>query len=203
MRAPIMRRRGAENAKPLPLFEWREQLRLRQGARRRRIRRWSLAALASLGAAAFTVTIVSPPSPRLVWNASASAPVGLYHVRPGSRAKIGDMVVARTPAPWRLLAAQRHYLPANVPLVKRLVAAEGDIVCAHGGKVSINGVPAVTRRARDGRGRILPWWEGCRALRRGDHFLLMADARDSFDGRYFGTTRAGDVIGPARLIWAR
>ena len=83
------------------------------------------------------------------------------------------------------------------------LAAEGAILFAHGEPVSINAVPAVTRRARDSAGRTLPWWEGCRALRQGELFLLMADAQDSFDGRYFGVTGPGDIIGKARLIWAR
>ena len=105
--------------------------------------------------------------------------------------------------PWRALAAQRHYLPANIPLVKWVVATQGDEICAKGAEVSINGLPAVTRRARDARGRILPWWEGCRTLGRGEAFLLMADASASFDGRYFGVTRGADIVGKAQFLWAR
>src|SRR3546814_1519836 len=68
----------------------------------------------------------------LVWNASASAPIGLYSVSPGVPADPGDMVIARVPQLWRDLAARRHYLPANVPLVKRVAAAAGDDVCGLG-----------------------------------------------------------------------
>ena len=188
-------------ARPLPLPEWRAQSAADRAARlllRRRLRFAATGALAGLMLASALV----PPAPRLVWNVSDSAPRGLYAVSPDARMAAGDMVAARTPAPWRGLAARRHYLPANVPLLKRVVAAEGDIVCAHGERISINAVPAVTRRARDGAGRILPWWEGCRALRGGEYFLLMADTPDSFDGRYFGVTAARDVIGKARRIWA-
>ena len=37
-------------------------------------------ALIGLGAAALATTIALPPTPWLVWNASASAPIGLYAV---------------------------------------------------------------------------------------------------------------------------
>ena len=183
----------------LPLIAWGNAIR---SARVRRERLHLRFALGVLGIAALGATIAVPPVPRLVWNASASAPVGLYVVSPGVPVAAGDMVVARTPEPWRGLAASRDYLPANVPLVKRVVAARGDRICARGEAVSINGVPAVTRRARDARGRILPWWEGCVRLGEGDAFLLMAGEAASFDGRYFGATRARDILGKAHLLWA-
>lgn len=184
----------------LPLIAWGNAIR---SARARRARLRLRFAIGTFGIVALGATIASPPVPRLVWNASASAPVGLYVVSPDVPVAAGDMVVARTPDPWRLLAARRHYLPANVPLVKRVVAAQGDIVCARGSEVSINNVPAVTRRARDLRGRILPWWEGCLRLGKGDAFLLMVDQKNSFDGRYFGATRGRDIVGKAHLLWTR
>lgn len=184
----------------LPLIAWGNAIR---SARIRRQRMRLRLAIGALGIAALGATIAAPPVPRLVWNASASAPIGLYVVSPGVPLAAGDMVIARTPDPWRALAARRHYLPANVPLVKRVVAARGDTICARGSAVSINGVPAVTRRARDVRGRILPWWEGCFRLGHDDAFLLMASEDASFDGRYFGATRGRDILGKAHLLWAR
>lgn len=184
----------------LPLIAWGEALRAARLARQRQQFRFAFGAL---GIVALGLTIAAPPSPRLVWNVSASAPRGLYIVSPGVPVAAGDMVVARTPQPWRMLAARRHYLPANVPLVKRVVAGRGDTVCARGAEVAINGVPAVTRRARDAKGRILPWWEGCVRLGGGDAFLLMASEDASFDGRYFGVTPSRDILGRAHLLWAR
>jgi conjugative transfer signal peptidase TraF len=184
----------------LPLIAWGEAIRAAR-ARRQRLR--FRFAIAACGIAALGLTMIAPPAPRLVWNVSASAPVGLYSVTPGAALEPSDMVVAWTPQPWRALAARRHYLPANVPLVKRVVAVGGDRICASGEEVSINGVPAVTRLARDARGRILPWWEGCVAIGKGEAFLLMANADASFDGRYFGVTRRRDIVGKARLLWAR
>src|SRR3546814_4504188 len=77
-------------------------------------------------AAALAGTLIAPPRPRFVWNASASAPVGIYAVGDAAPLARGDMVIARVPDEYRMLAARRHYLPANVPLVKRVAAASGD-----------------------------------------------------------------------------
>jgi type IV secretory pathway protease TraF len=49
----------------------------------------------------------------------------------------------------------------------------------------------------------MPWWSGCVRLRGRQLFLLMSDSPGSFDGRYFGVTDGGLVVGKARLLWAR
>lgn len=150
---------------------------------------------------AVAATLAAPPLPRLVWNASASAPIGLYVVPPGAAVAAGDMVVARTPLPVRHLAAVRRYVPENVPLVKRVAAVSGQEVCAVGAFVLVDGRPAAIRRPADGHGRRLPRWRGCTRLTGGAVLLLM-DRSDSFDGRYFGPTSPTDIIGRARLVWA-
>ena len=142
-----------------------------------------------------------PPAPVLLWNASASSPVGLYAVSASIRARTGDTVVAWPPPAARRLASERRYLPAGVPLVKRVAAVSGDRVCARGRSLSINGRVAAFRRSRDPSGRRLPWWSGCEVLRAGDLFLLSPNARNAFDGRYFGVTRSGQLIGKARRLW--
>lgn len=147
-------------------------------------------------------TVLLPPAPRLVWNMSASAPVGLYLVVPATRLHVGDMVVARAPEPYRHLAARRHYLALNVPLVKRVAATAGDRVCAQGQGVFVNGRRVAERQVADGAGRAMPWWNGCRTLGNGGLFLL-TDARHSFDARYFGVSTPEDVLGRARLLWAK
>lgn len=156
-------------------------------------------ALTVLGCA-LVATILAPPAPRLVWNVSDSAPRGLYLVDGPGGVGVGDMVIARVPALWRRLAAVRRYLPVNVPVVKRVAAGSGDTVCASGRWVLVNGRRIAERRMVDGLGRAMPGWTGCVALRESALFLLMDDPA-SFDGRYFGPTRHGDIIGRARLIW--
>ncbi len=157
--------------------------------------------LALLGASA-ALDFAIRPAPRVIWNASASAPVGLWRVHPEAPIRTGAMVLARTPASVPRLAAMRHYLPANVPLLKRVAARDGDDVCALGRHIMINGRRVAVRRAADRQGRALPWWRGCERLRGGRLFLLM-DAPDSFDVRYFGPVDEAAVIGTATPLWLR
>ncbi|WP_067105530.1 S26 family signal peptidase [Sphingopyxis granuli] len=170
-------------------------------ANRRRFGRWAIGCGGL--AAALAATLLVDPRPRLVWNASASAPVGLYAVGEAAPLTRGDMVIARVPGEFRLFAAQRHFLPANVPLVKRVAAAAGDEVCAAGPRVTVNGRLVARRLGRDSAGRPMPWWSGCAELGPGEYFLLMADSTASFDGRYFGVSQAPDIVGKARLLWQR
>jgi len=142
------------------------------------------------------------PKPRLVWNASASAPTGFYW-RVGGAPSRGDLVLARAPLWARRLVAERHYLPRNVPIIKRVAAVAGDVICAAGDAISIDGRVVAHRLASDRKGRPLPRWEGCEALGAGEFFLLMADVSDSFDGRYFGVTDRRDIIGRLVPLWTR
>jgi conjugative transfer signal peptidase TraF len=186
--------------RPLPLFAWLE---VRRAAHVRRLRLRRRAALIGVGIASLGLMIALPPVPRLVWNASASAPVGLYAVSPGAALQRGDMVIAWLPAQARQLAARRHYLPSNVPLVKRVVGMAGDRICAVDRVVTLNGRPVAIRRAADAEGRDLPAWQGCIRLRPGMVVLLMTETPNSFDGRYFGATLAQDIIGKATPLWVR
>lgn len=170
--------------------------------RRRRHRRLGLASVCAALVFVVVWTIASPPRPRLLWNASASAPVGLWRVFPGAPVGRGDIAVVRLGQPWRGLAARRHYLPANVPLIKRVAAAPGDRVCAFEAWIFVDGRIAAVRRRFDGLGRPLPWWRGCVTLEGGAMLLLMDDPA-SFDGRYFGPVAARRVVGKAVPLWLR
>lgn len=173
------------------------------GARRRRERprpRRTLA-LAGLGLALIGVAMLADPAPRLVWNASASAPLGLYFVQPGARIEGGDLVLAVLPEAPRRLAAERGYLPNGVPLIKRVAALDGDTICAAGAMVSVNGRVVAERLARDRLDRPLPSWSGCHLLDNGEVFLLMESVSDSFDGRYFGPIATAAIIGRLVPLW--
>lgn len=180
-----------------PLLAWGETLRTQK---RKRVRlRWRILCVGA-GTILLLLSAALPPTPRLVWNASASAPIGLYRADPGALVEPGDMVIARVPERYRLLAASRRYLPMNVPLVKRAVAYAGDTVCALAEDIFLNGRWIASRRAADANGLPMPWWSGCMVLRGRQLFLLM-DSPSSFDGRYFGPTDGDDVIGKATLLW--
>ncbi len=184
----------------LALAAWGEALR----ADRARIRKRARTGLGlATGCACLLATAVERPRPKLVWNASASAPIGLYLVSPQADLADGDMVIAWPPGAFAALAAARQYLPAGIPLVKRIAGIPGDEICALGPRLFLNGAPLAERSKQDGAGRPMPWWSGCRRLRDGQFLLLMTGRPTSFDGRYFGLTARRDILGRARLLWPR
>lgn len=148
-------------------------------------------------------TLLWKPAPFLLWNGSPSSPVGLYWVRPPRAFAIGDTAIVWPPPQARRLAERRHYLPAGVPLVKNVAGVAGSQVCAKGSAVLVNGRRAALRRFADRAGRRLPWWSGCRTLGQGELFLLAPRVPEAFDGRYFGITRASEVIGEGEHLWPR
>lgn len=151
-----------------------------------------------LGAVSAIAAITAPTAfdmpPRWVWNATASAPEGLYWLQPARRLRVGDWVAVTPPAPLALWLDRRGHLPAGVPLVKRVAALSPSLVCREGDAVRVDGRLIATARPRDRSGRPLPAWRGCVALTPAAVFLLNP-APDSLDGRYFGTLPMSSVRG--------
>lgn len=143
------------------------------------------------------------PAPRFVWNASASVPIGLYVVSPGTLPAIGEMALVMPSPVLANWLARRHYLPLGVPLIKHVAAATGQNVCRSGVTIMIDDIIVAQARTRDQAGRSLPTWSGCRKLGRGEIMLLNASVEDSLDGRYFGPTPVNDLIGTVRPMLTR
>lgn len=149
-----------------------------------------------------TSTLERTPTPLLLWNASESAPIGLYRLKPAPQLAKGDMVAAIVPEPFRQLADHRRYVPADVPLIKRVRAIGGDYVCTRGKWLLINSQFVAPRLRTDSRGRMLPWWRGCRTLA-SDEFMLLGDHPRSFDSRYFGPVQRTAILGRTLPLWQR
>lgn len=139
----------------------------------------------------------------LVWNASASAPIGLYRVNPLATLRTDDRVVVDPPASVAGFLATRGYLPRGVPLIKTVAALAPARVCRNGLAVSVDGRVVALARPKDRRGRPLPTWSGCHDLGTDEVFLLTAEAPDSLDGRYFGATSKAAIRGVAHPIRVR
>ena len=159
----------------------------------------SILSTAIIGLGLVGFSIVAQPKPMVVWNASASVPVGLYRVASGVP-KLGALVLVCTPDSVKILADERHYLPSNVPLVKHIAAVSGDVVCSSNWTVFINGKKAVHQLKSDRTGRSLTRWSGCRRLGQDEYFLL-GSAPDSFDSGYFGPVKNVRVIGRLVPLW--
>lgn len=146
------------------------------------------------------LSVPSAGPPRWVWNATRSAPLGLYHVQPSRPAKVGDWVAVAPPAGLATWLDRRGYLPAGAVLIKQLAAVEPSLACRSGDVVSLDGAPVARALDADQDGRPLPRWRGCRRLAAGEVFVLTS-AEGSLDSRYFGPLPARSLIGPARAVW--
>jgi conjugative transfer signal peptidase TraF len=163
--------------------------------------RRTIVATMAIGIAFVTTPTVLKATPRMVWNTSASAPLGLHWVGGKSHLERGDLVLAELPEAMRRLADGRGYLPSGMPLIKHVVALPGDHICTIGRAILIGGSIAARPLKRDAKGRPMPVWDGCRLLSTDEIFLLNAAVPDSFDGRYFGPTRVDEVIGRLIPLW--
>ncbi|PLP61368.1 peptidase S26 [Mesorhizobium loti] len=140
-------------------------------------------------------------APGLVWNASASAPLGLYRIDADGRYHVGDLVAVDPPEPLASFLAERGYLARGLPLIKRIRAVAGQFVCRRQLTITVNGIEVGAARRRDGAGRNLPDWQGCRHLASNQLFLMNWQVRDSLDGRYFGPTLTAQILGRAVPLW--
>lgn len=147
---------------------------------------------------------LSPPNrrtPKVIWNASASVPTGLYAVQPAGVLSVAELVVVRPPEDLARFLAARRYLPQGVPLLKRVAAIPGQIVCRDKLTITVDGVTVGDALERDRQGRILPVWQGCRAVPAGEVFLMNQQSMDSLDGRYFGSLPVATIVGRAEPLW--
>ena len=157
--------------------------------------------IGGLTIAAIGISAAFDPVPRLIWNASASVPVGLYAVSPLGEPGIGDLVLTAPPPALANLLSSRRYLAPGLPILKHVAALPGQRVCRIGEAVMIDGTRAAIALARDPVGRPLPVWSGCRVLQPGRVFLLNADSPTSVDSRYVGPLPRSSLLGRAVAIW--
>lgn len=169
-------------------------------SRRRYLTATALAAIGFTGL--FTAVALHAPRPRLLWNATESAPIGLYRIRATRMPSVGALVAVLPPPHLARFMAERRYLPLGVPLLKHVAARPGAWLCRHGGRVTVDGRLVAIARLRDRSGRALPVWRGCQRL--GAHALfLLNSAPDSLDGRYLGPLPDAGLLGRATPILTR
>jgi conjugative transfer signal peptidase TraF len=155
------------------------------------------------GLAAMGVVLASivPVPVKLLWNASASTPLGLYDLAAPNGLMVGDLVAVRPPKKLADFMIGRGYIGRNVPLLKHVAALPGQRVCRVGHTLTVDGVSLGEAQDRDRRGRALPVWQDCRRIAPDQLFLMNPTVRDSLDGRYFGPLPRGAVIGRAAPLY--
>jgi len=146
-------------------------------------------------------SVVIHPAPRLIWNATASTPVGLYRLQTAHELHVGDLIAIRLPVDIAGTLARGGYLPLGVPLLKPVAALAGQLVCRTGAAVTVDGKVLGDALARDHRGRPLPVWQGCRHVLPGQIFVMNPAVPTSLDGRYFGILPVDTVLGRAQPLW--
>ena len=108
---------------------------------------------ASVTSVALGTSVFVDPPKALLWNASASVPVGLYAVQPTGDLQVSDLVIIMPPPALAALLAAPGYLPKGVPLLKRVLALGGQTVCREGLDILAYGVAYGRARERDSVGR--------------------------------------------------
>ncbi len=144
-------------------------------------------------------SILWPQDSRLIWNRTASAPVGLYWLSDAPLHK-GQWVVVSARSAEADWAEARGFVGADWPLIKQIAGLEGDQICRDGDSIAINGARVGLALRVDILGRAMPVWHGCFVLQR-DEIFLMNPHPASLDGRYFGAMRTRDIDGAAQLIF--
>jgi conjugative transfer signal peptidase TraF len=153
-----------------------------------------------VGLCAFTTTLACIVCAHLIWNRTASLPLGLYGRSPAVHVGEGVLVALRVPPAVRPLVHDRRYLPDGSLLIKPVAAVAGDYVCARRGILFINGEPFGSILPRDSEDRDLPVYRGCGPLPTGQVFLASHHPQ-SFDSRTFGPVDVRALQGTVIPLW--
>ena len=162
------------------------------------------AALAGLAALALHAGVVI--------NTTDSLPLGLYRSIDAPVARGAYVKFCPPPSAVFDEAARRDYLQAGFcpgghgPLLKRVLAMQGDRVVVASDGVRINGqhVSLSAPMQTDGRGRAMPHYVQDRTLKAAELMLMSDVSPTSFDARYFGPIDLEQVQGVIEpvFIWS-
>jgi conjugative transfer signal peptidase TraF len=155
----------------------------------------------TFGAVALVLSTMGEATPTYIWNASKSVPIGLYQLLPAGRLAVTELVAVRPPEPLATFLDLNGYLPIGIPMLKRVLALQGQMVCRKGLTIFVDGIDMGNALSRDSRGRPLPVWQGCHVVEADEIFVMNWQSEDSLDGRYFGFVPNTSVIGKALPLW--
>ena len=156
--------------------------------------------------AALMLAFSRPAAAPLVYNDSASVPLGFWWRAggPGTALRPGMVIGFRPPA------AGRAYVAVHMPqylhdelILKYVVATAGARICRDAaGAFSVDGRVLGRALKADEHGNPLPAWRGCRTLPPGSVAVFSSRIPDSYDSRYYGAVPARDIKAVYRPLWA-
>jgi type IV secretory pathway protease TraF len=122
-------------------------------------------------------------------------------VHPAHHLTVTALAVAYPPEPLARWLEERRYLPRGVPLLKPILALDGQTVCRVGPRITVGGREMGIAHDKDHSGRPLPFWQGCRVIGHSEIFLMNPHEAASLDGRYFGPLPIASIAGIAEPLW--
>ena len=165
------------------------------------MKRQTILTISIAAVSAIAITAMATMPIRVIWNASASVPVGLYAVQDVDQIRVGDLLAATPPPQIEEFLADGRYVPAGVPLIKHVAALQDQTICRIENTITVDLRVVGQARKRDGKDRPLPYWQGCLTLASQQIFLMNTAVPDSLDERYFGPFYKNDIVGRAVPIW--
>jgi type IV secretory pathway protease TraF len=126
--------------------------------------------------AALSVAALHSANPRstvrVIYNASDSMPRDRYLAGLPAVPVVGRPVLLRLPADAVACVAKRRYLPADVPMLKRVAVVATRSVSPCEGVLRTDGAPGGLVRLHDGEHRTLDAWTQRRRLRQDEVFAF-------------------------------
>lgn len=134
-------------------------------------------------------------------NSTLSMPKGIYRITKEDTLKKGDYILFDPPIDFAILAHERGWFDKDWPLLKPIIAQEGDHFCNQEGSFRINNLYSGEVLTNDSQGRPIGHFEYCGVVPEGKIVVGVPKESRSLDSRYFGFVDKNEVQGVAELVW--
>lgn len=145
-------------------------------------------------------------------NLTESIPIGLYRITKTGTIKNAYVIFCPDDRASFKIALDRGYIDHGLYcegygyLMKKVVAVSGNMISVNSDGVFVNQVliPYSKPKLKDGMNRKLPQWQVNNHQLKDDEVMTMTSQSEwSFDGRYYGLVRSGQIKGIITPIWVR
>lgn len=145
-------------------------------------------------------------------NLTNSIPVGLYRITDEGNLKNAYVIFCPDDRQAFRIGLNRGYIDHGLYcggygyLIKKVAAMPGDILSITDAGVFVNQalLPFSKPKLKDGLNRALPQWHAANYKLKKEELLTMTNQSEwSFDGRYYGPVRTGQIKGMLTPIWVK